>query len=157
MRAFVCLLFAVFCAACSPPVDLTKGLEVEIVSSGWLDAGVNNGQNKLVPSVTFTLKNLSTQKLYALQAQALFRRVTENDEWGNGFVIVGSKELSPGETTGAITIKSQLGYTGSDQSRTDMLQNSHFVDAKVDLLVKYGSSQWVKVGTYPITRQLLQK
>ena len=118
MRAFVCLLFAVFCAACSPPVDLTKGLEVEVVSSGWLDAGVNNGQNKLVPSVTFTLKNLSAQKLYALQAQALFRRVTENDEWGNGFVIVGSKELSPGETTGAITIKSQLGYTGSDQSRT---------------------------------------
>ncbi|HEY2150368.1 MAG TPA: hypothetical protein VGH34_06160 [Vicinamibacterales bacterium] len=157
MRALVCLLLAVSCAACSPPVDLTKGLEVEIVTSGWLDAGVANGQNKLVPSVTFTLKNLTAQKLYALQAQALFRRVTENDEWGNGFVIVGSKELSPGETTGAITIKSQLGYTGSDQSRTDMLQNSHFVDAKVDLLVKYGPSQWVKVGTYPITRQLLQK
>jgi hypothetical protein len=157
MRAFVCLLFAVSCAACSPPVDLTKGLGVEIVDSGWLDAGVTNGQNKLVPSVTFTLKNLSAQKLYALQAQALFRRVTENDEWGNGFVIVGSKELSPDETTGAITIKSQLGYTGSDQSRTDMLQNSHFVDAKVDLLVKYGASQWVKIGTYPITRQLLQK
>jgi hypothetical protein len=159
MRAPVCLLLLllVSCAGCAPAVDLTKGLEVEIITAGWFDNGVVNGQTKLVPSVTFTLKNLSTQTLYALQAQALFRRVSENDEWGNGFVVIGSKPLAPGDTTGAITIKSLLGYTGSEQTRQDMLQNSHFVDAKVDLLVKYGASQWTKVGTYPITRQLLQK
>jgi hypothetical protein len=159
MRAPVCLLLLllVFSAGCAPAVDLTKGLEVDIVTAGWLDTGIVNGQAKLVPTVTFTLKNLSNQTLYALQAQALFRRVSENDEWGNGFVVIGSKPLAPGETTGAITIKSLLGYTGSDQTRQDMLQNSHFVDAKVDLLVKYGSSQWAKVGTYPITRQLIEK
>ena len=56
-----------------------------------------------------------------------------------------------------ITIKSQLGYTGSDQSRQEMLQNSHFVDAKVELFAKYASTQWVLLGSYPITRQLLTK
>ncbi len=159
MRASVCLLslLAVFCAGCAPPVDLTKGIQVEVVSSGWLDVGVVNGQNKLVPSVTFTLKNLSNQSLAALQSQALFRRVGDKDEWGNGFVIIGTKALAPNETTGAVTIKSLLGYTGSDQSRQEMLQNSHFVDATVDLLLKYGSAQWTKVGSYPIARQLIQK
>ena len=38
-----------------------------------------------------------------------------------------------------------------------MLQNSHFVDAKMELFAKYGSIQWVRIGTYPIERQLLTK
>ena len=29
------------------------------------------------------------------------------------------------------------GYTGSDQTRQEMLQNAHFVDAKVELFAKY--------------------
>ena len=49
------------------------------------------------------------------------------------------------------------GYTGSDQSRQEMLQNSHFVDAKVELFAKYASTQWVRIGTYPIERKLLTK
>ena len=36
-----------------------------------------------------------------------------------------------------------------------MLQNSQFVDAKVDLFAKYGSAQWTQVGEFPITRQLI--
>jgi hypothetical protein len=38
-----------------------------------------------------------------------------------------------------------------------MLQNSHFVDAKVELFAKYGSTQWTRLGSYPITRQLIVK
>jgi len=145
-------------AACGPMVDLTKGLEVTIINSGWYDLGIVNGQNKLVPSVTFTLRNVSDQTLGTLQVQALFRRVTENTEWGNGFLtVVGSKGLAPGATTDPITIKSQLGYTGSDQSRQEMLANTHFVDAKVELFGKYASTQWARLGSYPVTRQVLSK
>src|SRR3954465_3918430 len=154
------LLFVAFvsCAACGPTVDLTKGLEVAVINSGWYDLGIVNGQNKLVPTVIFTLHNVSDQTLGTLQVQALFRRVGENTEWGNGFLtVVGSKGLAPGATSEPITIKSQLGYTGSDQSRQEMLQNSHFVDAKVELFGKYASTQWVLLGSYPITRQLLTK
>jgi len=144
--------------ACGPTVDLTKGLQVTIANSGWYDLGIVNGQNKLVPTVTFTLHNTSDQKLVTLQINALFRRVTENTEWGSGFLtVVGSQGLAPGATTDPITIKSQLGYTGSDQSRQEMLQNTHFVDAKVELFGKYASTQWVRLGSYPITRQLMTK
>jgi hypothetical protein len=161
MRACVRLLLILAIAssaACGPTVDLTKGLEVSIVNSGWYDLGIVNGQNKLVPTVIFTLHNRSDQKLVTLQINALFRRVSENTEWGSGFMTAaGSQGLAPGATTDAITIKSQLGYTGSEQSRMEMLQNSHFVDAKVELFGKYGSTQWVRLGSFPITRQLLTK
>jgi hypothetical protein len=152
------LLVITASVACGPTVDLTKGVEVAVLNSGWYDLGIVNGQNKLVPTITFTLKNVSDQKLVTLQINALFRRVTENTEWGSGFLTAsGSPGLAPGATTAPITIKSQLGYTGSDQSRQEMLQNTHFVDAKVELFGKYGSTQWVKLGSYPITRQVLAK
>jgi hypothetical protein len=161
MRAPVRLLLLLALAsttACGPTVDLTKGLEVTVVNSGWYDLGIVNGQSKLVPTIVFTLRNTSDQKLVTLQINALFRRVTENTEWGSGFLTVaGSQGLAPGATSDPVTIKSQLGYTGSDQSRQEMLQNSQFVDAKVELFAKYGSTQWVKVGAFPITRQLMTK
>jgi hypothetical protein len=160
MRASACLLLllAFVSAGCGPTVDLAKGLQVDVVSTGWFDLGLVNGQNKLVPSITFTLKNISTETLSVLQVQGVFRRVGENDEWGNAFITaVGSPGLKAGVLTPAIVIRSQLGYTGSEQSRQEMLQNSHFVDARVDLVAKYGSSQWVKLGTYPIARELLTK
>jgi hypothetical protein len=152
------LLVLVLCSACAKPIDLVSGLKVENVSTGWFDAGIVNGQNKLVPSISFTLKNVSDQKLVALQINAVFRRVTEKDEWGSGFLsVTGSEGLAPGVETATLTVRSQLGYTGSDQSRDDMLRNAHFVDAEVELFAKYASAQWKRVGNYPVTRRLITK
>jgi hypothetical protein len=61
--------------------------------------------------------------------------------------VVSSQVFAPAPSPRPITIKSQLGYTGSDQSRQEMLQNSHFVDAKVELFGKCGSTQWVLLGS----------
>lgn len=142
-------------AGCRPTVDLKKALQISDVSTGWFDAGIVDGKNKLVPTISFKLKNVSDQGLVSLQVNALFRRVNEKDEWGSGFVTAaGSSGLAPGAETPQLTIKSQLGYTGTE-SRQDMLQNRQFVDAKVELSVKYGSAQWTRLGEYPIARQLL--
>ena len=159
MRACAAPLLALFvCAGCGPTVDVSKGLAVQQVSTGWFDAGIVNGQNKLVPSISFTLKNVSNQTLPVLQINALFRRVTEKEEWGSGYLpVVGSEGLAPGKTTSTVIIRSQNGYTGADQTREDMLRNSHFVDAEVELFAKYGSTQWKRIGEYPVTRRLLIK
>ncbi|MEP7307205.1 MAG: hypothetical protein ABJA98_16960 [Acidobacteriota bacterium] len=152
------LLLLVVCAGCGPTVDLATSLQVQDSSTGWFDLGVVNGQNKLVPSITFSLKNNSDQKLSTLQVNALFRRVTEKDEWGSGFLTAaGSSGLAPGAATPPLTIRSQLGYTGSEQSREDMLRNTHFVDATVELFAKYGSAQWKRIGQFPVTRRLITK
>ena len=158
VRPLFCLALLLVCAACGTPVDLTTGLQVQGVSTGWFDAGIVNGLNKLVPSISFRLKNVSDQQLRTLQINALFRRVTDKDEWSSGFITVaGSEGLASGMTTPLLTIRSRLGYTGTDQSRDDMLRNSHFVDAEVELFAKYGSTQWKRIGEYPVTRRLLTK
>jgi hypothetical protein len=69
--------------------------------------------------------------------------------------VTGSEGLAPGAETKPLTVKSNLGYTGSDQTRQEMLQNKAFVDATVQVFAKYGSVQWVKKGEYPIERRLL--
>jgi hypothetical protein len=151
------LVVALGSASCGPDVDLTKGLEVVDVSTGWWDAGIVDGQNKLVPTVTFKFKNVSGQPLNILQANVVFRRVTEDKEWGSQFVrIAGSEGLGPGTTSASQTVNSQLGYTGTE-SRQQMLDNSQFVDAKIQIFAKYRSTQWQKVGEYGVPRRLITK
>src|SRR6185369_15092112 len=61
LLARVALLLAVMATACGPTVDLTKGLEIEVNDTGWFDAGIVQGQNKLVPAARVTIKNVSDQ------------------------------------------------------------------------------------------------
>ena len=159
MRASIWVVFlaAVATVSCGPTVDLAKGLQVVDVSTGWWDAGIVNGQNKLVPSVSFKFKNVSDQTLDVLQANVVFRRVTEDKEWGSSFVkITGTEGLAPGATSETQNVRSQLGYTGSE-ARQQMLDNAQFVDAKIEIYAKYGSIQWQKVGEYTVPRTLITK
>ena len=150
------IVFALACAGCGPTVDLTKGLQVLDVSTGLADMGIINGQNKLVPSIRFKLKNVSDQKLIALQVNAVFRKVTDPaSEWGSQYIIIAQSEgLEPGATTKEWTIQSPLGYTGLEP-RADMLKHKDFVDAKVELFAKYAAVQWARIADYPIDRRLI--
>jgi len=158
MRAAILgLVLAVGTAGCGPEVDVAKALELNVVNSGWCDAGIINGQNKLVPAVTLTIKNNSDQTLGLLQLNSLFRQANATEEWGSAFLTAaGSEGLGPGASK-TLTLKSNNGYTGTGETRQQMLANSHFVDAKVEVFAKYGSTQWKKLGVYPVTRQLIEK
>ncbi|MBI3402297.1 MAG: hypothetical protein HY048_12825 [Acidobacteria bacterium] len=154
------VLFALVCASfagCGPSIDLTQGLTIEAVSTGWIDAGLVGGQNKLVPTVSLKLKNVSDRPLPALQVNAVFRRVGEYDEFGSRFLTAAGRDgLASSATTDTLVLKSNLGYTSTDP-RDEMLTNSHFVDAKVDVFAKYGSTQWTRVGEYQIDRRLMPR
>jgi hypothetical protein len=157
MRALLLAVLAVALASsgCGPMVDLSKGLQIVDVTSGWLDAGLKNGENKLVPSITFKVKNVSDQLLVALQLSAVFKVQGKADEWGSDYRIIAQSEgLAPGVTTQSWTMKSPQGYT-SPTPRAEMLLRQDFVDAKVELTAKYASAQWVRVGDFPIERRLL--
>ncbi len=159
MRGLISLLLlTAICAvsaACGPSVDLAKAVQVGGVSTGWVDAGVVDGKNKIVPYAAFTLHNQGSQALGSLQVNVVFRRVNETQDWGSMFLpVAGSSGLAAGATSDKLEAKSQLGYTGTE-TRPEMLQNSQFVDVKADIFAKYGSTQWTKIGEYPIDRKLV--
>jgi hypothetical protein len=150
------LLVVSVAAGCSRNVDVMQALEVTDVQTGWYDAGIQpDGKNKLVPSVSLRLRNKSAEVVSGVQINAIFRRVNEQEAWGEHFVRAIDREgLPPGETGRDIVLRSNLGYTGT-QPRLQMLQNREFIDAKVEIYGKQGSATWVKMAEYQIDRQLL--
>ena len=160
MTRLACLVLAIAAlSACagsaSSSQDVSKLLAVTEVKTGWFDAGLENGKNKLVPMLTVTLKNVSQQNVALVQLNAVIRRVGEDEEWGGAYTrAIGSPGLAPGQSTPPIVLRSNLGYTGTEP-RNVMFQNSQFVDAHIQLFAKQGGANWVKLGEYPVARDLL--
>jgi hypothetical protein len=152
-----CAVF-VLAPACRKAVDPIAALEPVDVVTGWFDAGiVEGGKNKLVPSVSLKLRNRLGEPVRSIQINAIFRRVGEAEMWGEHFGwAVPRAGLGPGETTSEMVLQSALGYT-SDTPRLLMLQNTQFVDAKVELFLRQGSQVWAKLAEYPIQRQLITR
>jgi hypothetical protein len=152
---FLIILSAV---ACGPRADLATAAKLEDVTTGWFDAGVTeDGRNKLVPSVTFRIVNAGQAPLGSTQLNLIFKRVTDTEEWTTAFVRgIGSDGLEPGRSTPPIVVRAPQGYTGT-QARLTMLQNSQFVDFKVEVFAKHTSATWVKLGEYSVERQLLTR
>jgi hypothetical protein len=136
--------------------EVDKDLKIVDVRTGWYDAGVmTGGQNKLVPSISLGLQNISERDIASVQLNAVFKRMGEDQAWGEHFIrAIDTDGLKAGATAGNIVLRSTLGYTGS-QSRIQMLQNRDFVDARVEIFGKHGSRTWVKMAEYQIDRQLL--
>jgi hypothetical protein len=152
MAGVVLLLLVAGCRA----REVEKDLAITDVHTGWYDAGIVNGQNKLVPSISLKLQNVSPEQIARVQINAVFKRLDgENKEWDAHFVRgIGPDGLAPGAKGGELVLRSERGYTG-DQPRLQMLQNREFIDAKVEIFGKHGSRFWVKLGEFTIDRQLL--
>lgn len=143
-------------AACSAPVDLSKDLQVADVNTGWFDAGIVGGKNKLVPSISFVLKNRSDRPITSVQLNVAYWRAGDDGEWDDMYLAdaIDYDGLVSGAQTATITARGKVGYTG-EQPRAEMLQHRSFVDASARIFAKRGSSQWVKLGEFPIERRLL--
>jgi hypothetical protein len=150
-----CLGMALVLGSCSQPVDLKQTLEMTDMSSGWFDAGVVNGRNKIVPSATFRLRKKTPADFDRVSVNALFRAADGKESELDNDVFVQRVDF-PSEQTESITIRANNGYTAEPpQSRADMLKHSQFRDMRVQVLVKVGSSQWTDLGWIDIKRQLL--
>jgi hypothetical protein len=142
------------CGGQEPDVSV---LQLTDVVSGWFDAGVANGQNKLVPTIAFRVKNVSNQKITYVSFNTVFRVVNDPEELGSSLLKgLDSNGLDSGASSEVFVARSQLGYT-SPAPRLEMLQHSQFRDAQVEVFAKHGSTKWIKLGEYKIQRQLLTK
>ena len=65
------------------PVEVLEPVDV---TTGWYDAGIlEDGKNKLVPSVSLKLRNKSSEPIDGVQINAIFRRVNEAEMWGEHY------------------------------------------------------------------------
>lgn len=156
-RLSLVLLAAVAVTACESR-DVTTDLKIVDVQTGWYDTGIlEGGMNKLVPSISLKLENVSARDIASVQLNAVFKRAGEPESWGDHFVrAVDSDGLDAGAATPPIVLRSPRGYTGTE-ARQQMLHNSQFVDARVDVFGKHGRRTWAKMGEFPIDRRLLTR
>ena len=154
-------VFVVFAAAvltvqgCAPNIDVASSIKAVDVTTGWFDAGIVDGKNKLVPSASFTIKNLSTSRVNALQIFSVFRHPGDPEELGSSLVVLrGDDALAPTSSSKPITIRANWGFTG-EQPRAQMLMHKDFRDARVEVYAKYGAGEYVKIADAPVVRQLL--
>jgi hypothetical protein len=153
--AFICL--ALVSAGCKKPVELKQALQVTDVSTGWFDAGIVDGRNKVVPSVTFKLKKTPGADLQWVALNGVFSMLDGQPSDLDDDIYVQRVDFS-GDETPPITIQGKTGYTGDPpQSRADLLRHTQFRDMKVKVFVKQSSSQWVQLNETPIVRQLLTR
>jgi hypothetical protein len=139
--------------ACGPRVDLKQAVQVADVSSGWFDAGIVDGKNKLVPSVTFKLKKNADVKLATVSLNLTFTTAGDQDHTDDVYV---QRVDFQGPETQPITVRTKWGYTGDPpQTRAEMLKNSLFRDMDVQIFAKQSASQWVELQRVRIERRLL--
>jgi hypothetical protein len=139
--------------SCAASVDVKEALQVADVSSGWFDAGIVDGKNKLVPNLTFRLRNTSDHDLSAVSINVVFRFADSGDVHDEIF-----KQRIPFENkqTDLVTVRSQNGFTGDPpQTRLEMLKNSLFRDMDAVLLVRQASAQWIELHRVRVERKLL--
>ena len=148
-------------ASCNRSVDIKQAIEVVDASSGWYDAGIVEGKNKIVPSVTFRLKKKGGRGRgghgaeRGLPASSACAGSQPRRRLGRGLHPARRVQGRRNETD-PLTVRTEKGYTGEPpQSRLDILKNSQFRDVRARIYAKYSSSQWVEIGAVDVQRQLL--
>jgi hypothetical protein len=155
--ALIAALLATGCAS----RDVQKDLQIVEVESGYYDLGQtkeNPDNIKIVPGITFRLKNVSAEAIGGVELDAVFRNVDKDAVIDEHYVkaIQSALPLAAGATTDRIVLKSRFGYTGTE-TRPQMFKNSLFVDHQVTILGKHGRNNWARMGVFPIERASLNR
>jgi hypothetical protein len=160
------LCVALLVAGCGKPVDLKQTLHLSDLVTGYTDAGIVDGRNKIVPTISFRLTKSVDDSLRPLSVNVAFKKLPAKgvhpapgepaeEDWDEVFT---QSVPFQGNQTAVLTYQSHAGFTGDPpQSRADILTNSHFQDVRVHVFAKHSSSQWTEIGVYDIPRQLLTK
>jgi hypothetical protein len=139
----------------SAHIDLATSVRVEDVSGGWSVTTAADGRTRLLPTVSFHLRNVSTGPLASVQVNVIFRRVGDRDVWSD--VVrhaITARALASGIATEPIVAQAPIGYTGDDGT-SSLLKHAQFVDSAVSIYARHGAEQWTYLGEYPLPRQIV--
>jgi hypothetical protein len=151
LATFVCLTGA---ASCGPRVELAKALAVTDVLTGYYDVGVVDGLNKLVPSITFRLRNTSADPISGVQLTVAYWEVGADGENESLLVRgIGGTALEPGASTEPITVRATKGYT-TEGARADIFTHSMYRGFIAKVFAKQGG-RIVPLGEFKTDPRLI--
>ena len=146
--------------SCGPTIDYKQALQVTDLTGGWHDAGIVDGKNKLVPSISFRLQKPADTRIRSLAINVIFKRVSPDQKTEEDLdeVFLQTVEFSEGNQTPLLTVRPEHGYTGdAPQTRAEILQHSQFRDGRAIVFVKQSSTTWVDLIRYDVPRVVLTK
>jgi hypothetical protein len=156
-RAALLLLPVLLAASgCARPVDIKQTFRVIDLQGGWFDAGILDGKNRLVPSLSFRIEKTIDEAVRPISVNILFKRLMGDteEEWDE--VFLQRVEFTEGDRTQVLTVRPQAGITGdAPQTRAEMLKHSQFKDVRAVIFVKQSSANWVELARHDIPRQIL--
>ena len=140
---------------CGAAVDLSKGLEVTDVLTGYYDCCLKDGWNYLKPSISFRLHNKTNQKIGPVQITVAYWKEKEDGEW-DSIVLQGihAEGLGPGASTESLLARSpNVGYR-LEGPRPTLFDNSGFKDVTARLFAAQGGSI-VKLGEFKLEHTII--
>jgi hypothetical protein len=153
VRAALCVALAA-ASSCSE-VDLKTAVQIADVSSGYYDAGLTpDGLNKLVPSLTFTVRNGADTPLSSVDMVVLFWQAGKDAEMDELVVkVIGGDAVAPGASSEPVVLRASVGYT-TGGARAELFNHRDFLDITARLFIKRGG-RIQPAGEYKIDRKLL--
>lgn len=153
-RAAAASLATLAAAACRAP-DPKAALEVRDVEAYFVLDAPRDDNQYLAPAVRFRVRNKGATPAGAIQANAVFRRVgEENQTWGADWLQVAPsrKPLAPGQAT-LVVMKSDGRYYSTGIPQT-MFSHQLFRDVNVDIFLRMGASAWTKMAQARVERRI---
>jgi len=139
--------------ACGPSADL-HALKITDIISGYWDAGLKDGKNYLVPSVTFRLENSGAIGITGLELNVGYWRDGADGEWDSTLVQkIGNDSIPAGGKSEPVTVRCPVGYT-LEGARADFFTNSQYRDVTAKIFGHRGGTI-VPLGEVKLDRQIL--
>ena len=150
----LCLLLAV-ASACGPEPDVRNSLKLIPTISGYYDDGVQpNGDNRLLPSMTFQLKNEGDLPIDYVDLVVAYWQVGDDGEKDSSFIKgIGGTALEPGQTSDPITVRSSVGYTGL-MPRAEFFTNVSYKGFIIKVFAKR-RGKTTPLGEFPVEQRVL--
>jgi len=142
-------------SACGPEPDLRKSLKLIPTISGYYDDGVlPSGEARLLPSMTFQLKNEGDLPIDHVDLVIAYWEVGadgENDS--NQIKGIGSTALAPGQTSEPMTVRASIGYKAFG-ARADFFTSVRYRGFIIKVFAKR-KGKTTPLGEFPVEQRVL--
>ncbi len=134
--------------------ELSRSLELVSSETRWVNKEVTPYRVKIVPSVTFTVRNKGKRTIGNLKFVGIFMFADSGEQMSDGVTPLMPEPVEPGETTEEITINALYGYSAT--SKAAFMQNkSKWKPIKVKILAQTSSNSFAPLGVIPV-RQVIE-